>query len=122
MTVRTMAQFSREPTEHTDWCARDHRCGAVEHRSPAITADDIGGRAVITRVRAGTVEYLEVRARIPLHNAETGARWQVATVLQLMRELLAAITIRPGVVRGRHHRPEVGPTPHPTTPAERVHP
>jgi hypothetical protein len=102
--TRTMGRFRREPTEHPTWCARDHRCGVNEHRSPDLIADALGGRAVITRVRAGNVEYAEVRARIPLHHTETGARWQLATTLRLMRDLLAAAAIRRGVLRARTDR------------------
>ena len=86
-----MAHHRRQPTPHTRWCARDHRCGATEHRSAELIADSIGGRAVITRIRAGDIEYAEIRARIPLHRTETGARWQLATTLNLIRELLAAV-------------------------------
>ncbi len=107
MKARTVARFHRDETPHTPWCARDHRCNLAEHRSPDLIADGIGGRAVITRVRAGEVEYAEIRARIPLHSTETGARWQVATTLRLMRELLAAVAVRPGVLRGRHERPAI---------------
>nr|WP_221376887.1 hypothetical protein [Actinoplanes polyasparticus] len=107
MAARTMARFHREPTEHTTWCTRDHRCGIAEHRSADLIADAIGGRTVITRVRAGDTEYLEVRARIPLHHTETGARWQLATTLRLMRELLTAVAIRRGVLHGRTERPAI---------------
>lgn len=107
MSPRTMARMRRDRTEHTSWCARDHRCGVAEHRSPELIADGIGGRAVITRVRAGDVEYVEIRARIPLYHTETGARWQVAATVRLMRELLAAVALRPGVLRGRHGRPAI---------------
>ena len=107
MAARTMARFRREPTEHTTWCTRDHRCGAAEHRSADQIADSIGGRAVITRVRAGDTEYIEIRARIPLHHTETGVRWQLATALHLMRELLAAVAIRRGVLRTRADRPAI---------------
>lgn len=96
-----MARIQRPPTDHTDWCAQDHRCGVDEHRSSELIVDRIGGRAVITRVQAGPVEYTEIRARIPLHGSDTGARWQLATALRLMRELLAAVVIRPGVLRGQ---------------------
>jgi hypothetical protein len=99
-----MARFHRRPTEHTAWCTRDHRCGINEHRSADMIADGIGGRAVITRVRAGDVEYAEIRARIPLHSNEIGARWQLATTLRLMRELFSAVVVRPGVLHGRHER------------------
>ncbi|MCO8276511.1 hypothetical protein M1L60_38635 [Actinoplanes sp. TRM 88003] len=107
MAARTMARFRRELTEHTTWCTRDHRCGVAEHRSADLIADSIGGRAVITRVRAGDTEYAEIRARIPLHSSETGARWQVALTLRLMRELLAAVAIRRGVLRDRAERPAI---------------
>lgn len=108
MTTRTMAHFHRQPTAHTGWCTRDHRCGINEHRSADLIADGIGGRAVITRVRAADVEYVEIRARIPLHHTETGARWQVAATLRYMRELLAAVAIRRGVLRGHSDRPSIG--------------
>ena len=108
MTARTMARFHRDATPHTTWCARDHRCGVAEHRSADIVADHLGGRAVITRVRAADIEYAEIRARIPLHHTETGARWQLATTLRLIRELLAAVAIRPGVLRARPGRPAIG--------------
>jgi hypothetical protein len=104
---RVGAHFRRRATPHTDWCARDHRCGVNEHRSPGVVADRLGGRAVITRVRAEYVEYVEVHARIPLHGTETGARWQVAATLRLMRDLLAAVAIRPGVLRSPARRPAV---------------
>lgn len=94
MKARTMARLIRTETPHTDWCARDHRCGLAEHRSADLIADGVGGRAVITRVRAGRTEYAEIRARIPLHHNETGARWQLAMTLRLIRELLAAVAIR----------------------------
>jgi hypothetical protein len=108
MTARTTARLTRTETPHTDWCARDHRCGVNEHRSADLIADEIGGRAVITRVRAADVEYVEVRVRIPLHHTETGARWQVATTLRLMRELLTNVAIRRGVLHGRAARPAIG--------------
>ncbi|MFG1607431.1 hypothetical protein [Actinoplanes sp. NPDC049265] len=107
MTARTMARFHRQPTEHTDWCTRDHRCGINEHRSADLITDAGSGRAVITRVRAGNTEYAEIRARIPLHSTETGARWQITATLRLMRELLAAVAVRPGVLRGRTERPAI---------------
>ena len=94
MKARTMARFQRTETPHTTWCTRDHRCGVNEHRSPDITADDIGGRAWITRVRAGDREYAEIRARIPLHPNDSVARWQLATALDIMRELLASVAAR----------------------------
>lgn len=103
-----MAAFKRDLIDHTAWCARDHRCGVAEHRSPDIIADGIGGRAWITRVRAGNVEYAEIRARIPLHRTETKARWQLATILRLMRELLAAVAIRPASLDGRGRRETIG--------------
>lgn len=95
------ARMRREPTPHTDWCARDHTCGVTEHRSPNIVADEIGGRAVLARVRAGGVEYVEARIRIPLHHTETGAHWQLAAALSHMRAMLRAVAVRRGVVESR---------------------
>lgn len=108
MTVRTMARLSRAETPHTAWCARDHRCGVDEHRSPDITADGIGGRAWLTRVRAGGREYVEIRARIPLHSNESVARRQLSTALALMRELLAQVAPRLPGVASRQQRPAIG--------------
>ncbi|GGQ67076.1 hypothetical protein [Couchioplanes azureus] len=107
MSARTMARHRRTATEHTAWCARDHRCNLNEHRSPELIADLPGaGRAIVTRVRdANGREYVEIRARIPLHHTETGARWQVATTVRLLREVLAAVAIRHGVLRGRTANP-----------------
>ena len=102
--ARTMARLTRRPTDHTTWCARDHRCGVAEHRSADITADDIGGRAWLTRVRAGDQEYIEIRARIPLHSNENIARRQLATTLNLMRDLLAEVAPRIARLAGRTHR------------------
>ncbi|GIE96681.1 hypothetical protein [Paractinoplanes rishiriensis] len=100
--ARTIVRIQRAETPHTTWCARDHRCGGVDvHRSPDITADDIGGRAWLTRVRAGDVEYIEIRARIPLHSNDNVARWQLATALCLMRELLAEVAPRLARLAGR---------------------
>jgi hypothetical protein len=107
MSTRTMARLSRTPTPHTDWCTRDHRCGVNEHRSADITADEIGGRAWITRVRAGDREYAEIRARIPLHPNDTLARWQIATALNLMRELLTTIAARLIALPTRNRRPAI---------------
>lgn len=100
-----MKGLRRTQTAHTDWCARDHRCGVTEHRSPGLIADEVGGRATLTRVRAGDVEYAEVYVRIPLHSTSTGAQWQIATTLRLLRELLAAVAVRSGVVQSRPARP-----------------
>jgi len=108
MKARTMARLSRTETPHTTWCARDHRCGIDEHRSPDITADDIGGRAWLTRVRSGDREYIEIRARIPLHSNENVARWQLATALEIMRELLATVAARLVRLPGRTERPSIG--------------
>jgi len=105
---RTMARLTRQTTDHTDWCTRDHRCGVAEHRSSDITADEIGGRAWLTRVRAGDVEYIEIRARIPLHRTENVARWQLATALTLMRALLAEVAPRVARLTGREQQPAIG--------------
>lgn len=108
MAARTMARLTRTETPHTTWCTRDHRCGVNEHRSADITADDIGGRAWLTRTRAGTREYIEIRARIPLHSNENMARWQLATALQIMRELLAEVAPRRARLPGRDQRRAIG--------------
>ena len=108
-TTRTMARLTRQTTDHTDWCTRDHRCGVAEHRSSDITADEIGGRAWLTRIRAGDVEYIEIRARIPLHRNETVARRQLATALTLMRELLAEVAPRLAGIGGRDQRRAINP-------------
>ena len=98
MATRTTARLTRAATPHTDWCTRDHRCGTEEHRSPDITADDIGGRAWITRVRAGDREYAEIRARIPLFPNDAIARRQLDLCLGIMRELLIGVAVRlPGL-------------------------
>ena len=107
MGARTMAQHHRTATPHTGWCARDHRCGTTEHRSGELIADSVGGRAVITRVRAGNVEYAEIRARIPLHPNENLARWQLATALNLIRDLLTTIAAQPIAVSARSTRPAI---------------
>ncbi|WP_433299682.1 hypothetical protein ACQP2F_00465 [Actinoplanes sp. CA-030573] len=105
-----MAHLRRERTPHTEWCARDHRCGLDEHRGPGLIADAVGGRAVVTRVRAGDVDYVEVTARIRLHSTEIGARWQVAATLRLMRELLTAVAVRRGVLSAGVDRPALPQT------------
>jgi hypothetical protein len=104
MTTRTMARLTRQTTDHTDWCTRDHRCGVGEHRSADLTADEIGGRAWLTRIRAADVEYIEIRARIPLHRNEKVARWQLATALNLMRELLGEVAPRLARLTSRDQR------------------
>lgn len=103
-----MGRLRRAETPHTDWCARDHRCGINEHRSPDITADGIGGRAWLTRVRAVDREYIEIRARIPLHAHDLVARGQLAAALGLMRELLARVAPRLAGVSGRQQRRAIG--------------
>jgi hypothetical protein len=98
--MATMRHLHRAATEHTDWCARDHRCNLGEHRSPDIITDLPGaGRVLITRVRAGNREYAEIRGRVLLHTTEAGARWQIATALGRLRDLLAAVRLCPGVTR-----------------------
>jgi hypothetical protein len=106
-----MGRFRADATAHTDWCARDHRCGLAEHRSEELIADSLGGRAVITRIRSGNTEYAEIRARIPLHHTETGARWQLTTTLRLMRRVLAAVAVRRGVLDSRAELPAIGNRP-----------
>ena len=110
MTARTMARIQRAETPHTNWCTRDHRCGVTLHQAPDLIADGpLGGRAVITRVRAADVDYAEIRIRVPLHRSEATARHQLGTVLHLCRELLATVAaIRPAALRDRAGRPAIG--------------
>jgi hypothetical protein len=110
MTIRIMAHLRRAETPHTDWCARDHRCGLNQHRSPDLIADALGARAVITRVRAGGVEYAEITARIPLADLDPTARRQVGLTLHLIRRLFAAVAaVRPEALdSGAGPRPAIG--------------
>ena len=105
-----MRHHHREPTGHTDWCARDHRCGVAEHRSPDMVVDLPGhGRAVVTRVQAADGrEHAEVRARLLLHTTDTGARWQLRTLLTGLDRLLHTAAIRRGIVRAADTRPAIG--------------
>ena len=101
----TMAHHKRDTTDHTTWCTQDHRCGVAEHRGPDITADEIGGRAWITRVKAGNTEYAEIRARIPLYPNDTIARRQLDLCLGIMRELLIGVAVRPDALPASTRRP-----------------
>ncbi|GID26821.1 hypothetical protein Abr02nite_18040 [Paractinoplanes brasiliensis] len=101
-----MARTRREPTPHTKWCARDHRCGLAEHRGPGVIADHLGARAVIVRVRAGDIEYAEVTARIPLSSVDAIAQRRLGITLHLIRRLLAAVAaVRPETLPARTDRP-----------------
>src|SRR4051812_17137410 len=93
MTRRLFTPDPRPParTPHTPWCARDHRCARALHQSPDIIGDALGGRAVLNRVRAGDVEYVEIRARIPLSVLDQTASRQVGLTLHLIRRLFAAV-------------------------------
>ena len=107
-TARAGARIHRQPTEHTAWCARDHTCGIDQHRArPVITARG-SGRAVMTRTRAGDVDYAEVVIRIPLHRRPDTARTQLGTLLRLLGDLLDAVIARPYVLPGRGERPAIG--------------
>lgn len=86
---------------HTDWCARDHRCGLREHRSDEIVVDLPGhGRAVLNRVRGQDGrEHAEIRLRVALVDAEIWAQWQLRTALKGLRTLVtgvAAVRVRAG--------------------------
>lgn len=108
MSARTMARLTRTATPHTQWCAQDHTCGIDQHRArPVVTARGTG-RAVMTRTRAGDVDYAEVVIRIPLHRNENTARKQLAVLLRLLGELLDAVIVRPRVLPGRGERPAIG--------------
>lgn len=106
--IRLGGQHRRTTTDHTTWCARDHRCGINEHRAPEIIADHLGARAVITRVRAGDVEYAEITARIPLAPGDALARRQVGLTLHLFRRLAAAVTgLHVEALAARRNRPAI---------------
>lgn len=91
-----MSLFDFNPN-HTDWCARGHRCGtAGEHRSESIRVDlrDTGavayGGASLVRVRdSHGREYAEIRARVALAPVEPHARRQLRTLLSGLRDLIS---------------------------------
>ncbi|MGC4855893.1 hypothetical protein ACLQ24_21495 [Micromonospora sp. DT4] len=89
----------RDPTRHTDWCGRDHRCNLGEHRSDEIVVDVAGrSRAVLVRVRTTTGrEHAEVRVRVALAPSELAARRQLVGLLGDLRHAVtrAAIAARP---------------------------
>ena len=77
---------------HTDWCARDHRCGIAlgEHRSPDIIVNLPGaGRALLTRVlTADGADHAEIRMRIVLPAHEPAARARLTALLTHLRDLI----------------------------------
>jgi hypothetical protein len=88
-------------TAHTAWCARDHSCNLIEHRAKDEIVRLPGhGEFIVTRVlgRDGN-QYAEIRGLVRLHTADTGARWQLGTMLAGLRQLLNHLTLRAGVVR-----------------------
>jgi hypothetical protein len=109
MSIRTMARIQRTATDHTDWCARDHRCGIDAHRSPDIFADATGGRGVMNRVRAGDRDYAEITIRVRLDRREAIAQRQVGLTLHLINRLISAVAaIRPNGLPGGTSRPAIG--------------
>ena len=110
MTARTMAHLRRAETPHTEWCVRDHTCGLAEHRGRPITiTPQTGGRAVVTRVRAGDRDYASITLRIPLHRNGDVAAAQLDTVLRGIRSLFAAVAaLRPGALAARPDRRAIG--------------
>jgi hypothetical protein len=106
MTIRTMARIQRTETPHTDWCARDHRCGIDAHRSPDILADATGGRGVVNRVRAGDRDYAEITIRVRLDRREAVASRQVGLTLHLINKLIRAVAaVRPEALTTGARRP-----------------
>jgi hypothetical protein len=67
-------------TDHTDWCARGHRCQRRlgEHRSQPWAIRTRYGAIVVTRVRQDRHDRLEVRAVVDLPAEPNRAR-RVAT-------------------------------------------
>ncbi|MFI1993219.1 hypothetical protein [Actinoplanes sp. NPDC020271] len=109
MKARTMARLQRTETPHTDWCARDHRCGIDTHRAPDVIADATGGRGVITRVRAGDREYAEITIRVRLDHRDPIAVRQVGLTLHLIRRLIGAVAaVRPDALTGGASRIAIG--------------
>ncbi|WBB95278.1 hypothetical protein O7543_29430 [Solwaraspora sp. WMMA2080] len=92
--------------EHTDWCARDHRCGHDGHRSPSMVVDLPGhARAVLTRIRTGDGhDQAEIRVRVALADADPAARRQLAVLLADLDDLITRAG-RARYPRPRHHRP-----------------
>ncbi|MEV0325099.1 hypothetical protein AB0H63_01430 [Micromonospora echinospora] len=89
----------RTDDQHTEWCARDHRCNLAEHRSPEIVVDLPGhGRAVLTRVRgANGRDHAEIRLRVALVDIEPAARRQLRGLLTDVCDMVtrAAVAGRP---------------------------
>jgi len=75
---------------HTQWCARDHRCGLKEHRAePIAFVVPRAGNGQLTRVFAADGrEYAEIRLQVPLPSSEPGAR---ALLLALLGRLPALL-------------------------------
>nr|WTA66443.1 hypothetical protein OHB51_28825 [Micromonospora sp. NBC_00855] len=78
-------------SDHTDWCARDHRCNLNEHRSQEIVVDLPGhGRGILVRVAAANGrQHAEIRLRVALAPAEPAARRQL---LSLLSDIRATVT------------------------------
>ncbi|GAA1586869.1 hypothetical protein [Actinoplanes couchii] len=109
MTARTMARLQRRAIDHTDWCARDHRCGIDTHRSPDVIADATGGRGVITRVRAVDRDYAEITIRVRLDHRDPIAVRQVGLTLHLIRRLIQGVNaMRPNSLTSGTPRPAIG--------------
>ena len=77
-------------SEHTDWCARDHRCNLGEHRAePVALASNHRGLILLTRLRAADGrQHVEIRMRIALADSEKPARAQLRRILTLLDALL----------------------------------
>ncbi|GGM27724.1 hypothetical protein ACFFX1_11850 [Dactylosporangium sucinum] len=84
MNTRAMAR------QHTTWCARNHSCGATEHRSEPYRANHPGlGSLVMTRAQtADGRQYAEIRLNVPLASEEPAARRQLHTALTELYHLL----------------------------------
>jgi hypothetical protein len=84
-------------TDHTDWCARDHRCNLGEHRAMPVTlAANDRGRIVLTRLRAADGRHhVEIRMRITLAASERLARAHLARILTLLDALMRHVVRLP---------------------------
>jgi hypothetical protein len=80
-------------SDHTDWCARDHRCNLGEHRALPVTLTADRGLIVLTRLRAADGRHhVEIRMRIALANSEKPARARLARILTQLDALLQHVS------------------------------
>lgn len=71
---------------HTDWCARDHRCGLGHHRAEEIVMRVGTAHGILTRVqgRDGR-QWAEITLSLPISSVSSVARLQLLTSLRCLR-------------------------------------